>query len=82
MASRMINIDKLLSGSIDMHIHPGPDTFKCRVDALEAARQASQAGMKAIVIKNHFYSTAPIANMVNQLVLTSVLVICLITKSD
>jgi hypothetical protein len=63
-----INVDQLVAGSIDMHLHPGPDAFKCRVDALEAATQAKQAGMKAIVIKNHFYPTAPIAMMVNQLV--------------
>jgi hypothetical protein len=68
MAIKMIDYDKLVSGSIDMHLHPGPDAFKCRVDALEAANQAKQAGMRAIVIKNHFYPTAPIAMMVNQLV--------------
>jgi Family of unknown function (DUF6282) len=68
MARKIVDFDKLVSGSIDMHLHPGPDTFKCRVDALEAANQAKQAGMKAIVIKNHFYPTAPIAMMVNQLV--------------
>jgi hypothetical protein len=64
----IFDYDRLVSGSIDMHLHPGPDAFKCRVDALEAANQAKQAGMKAIVIKNHFYPTAPIAMMVNQLV--------------
>jgi len=68
MAIKIVDYDKLMSGSIDMHLHPGPDAFKCRVDALEAASQAKQAGMKAIVIKNHFYPTAPIAMMVNQLV--------------
>ena len=68
MAFKPIDYDRLISGSIDMHLHPGPDSFKCRVDALEAANQAKQAGMKAIVIKNHFYPTAPIAMMVNQLV--------------
>jgi hypothetical protein len=68
MAIKMIDYDELLSGSIDMHLHPGPDAFKCRVDALEAARQAKQAGMRAFVIKNHFYPSAPIAMMVNQLV--------------
>jgi hypothetical protein len=51
-----------------MHFHPGPDAFKCRVDALEAANQAKQAGMKGFVIKNHSYPTAPLAMMVNQLV--------------
>jgi hypothetical protein len=68
MAIKIIDYDALISGSIDMHLHPGPDVFKCRVDALEAANQAKQAGMKAIVLKNHSYPTAPIAMMVNQLV--------------
>jgi hypothetical protein len=68
MAIEIVDYDRLVSGSIDMHLHPGPDVFACRVDALEAASQAKAAGMKAIVIKNHFYPTAPIAMMVNQLV--------------
>jgi hypothetical protein len=68
MVMKIIDYDNLLSGSIDMHLHPGPDVFKCRVDALEAANQAKQAGMKGFVIKNHSYPTAPIAMMVNQLV--------------
>ena len=46
MVMKIIDYDSLLSGSIDMHLHPGPDAFKCRVDALEAANQAKQAGMK------------------------------------
>jgi len=33
-----IDIDELLSGSIDMHLHIGPDVFPCRVDDIEAAR--------------------------------------------
>ena len=68
MAIEIVDYDRLMAGSIDMHLHPGPDVLKCRVDALEAASQAKQAGMKAIVIKNHFYPTAPIAMMVNQMV--------------
>jgi hypothetical protein len=68
MTMKIIDYDNLLSGSIDMHLHPGPDVFKCRIDALEAANQAKQAGMKGFVIKNHSYPTAPIAMMVNQLV--------------
>jgi hypothetical protein len=67
MVVKLIDYDKLLSGSIDMHLHPGTDAF-CRIDALEMARQARQAGMKAIVIKDHFVPTAPIAAMVNRLV--------------
>ena len=39
-----------------------------RGNALEAARQARQVGMRAIVIKNHSYPTTPLAIMVGQLV--------------
>jgi len=67
MVVKLIDYDRVLSGSIDMHLHPGTDAF-CRIDALEAARQARQAGMKAFVIKDHFIPTAPIAAMVNRLV--------------
>ncbi len=63
-----INIDHLVRGSIDMHMHPGPAAGPCRVDAIEAARQAQQAGMKAIVLKSHSYTAAAVAIIVNQLV--------------
>ncbi len=64
----MIDVDELVQGSIDMHLHPGPDLVPRRVDALEAARQAQQMMMRAIVLKNHHYSTAPLAIIVSQLV--------------
>jgi hypothetical protein len=55
------NLDELLSGSIDMHLHIGPDEMQTRVDALEAAEQAADMEMKAIVLKNHSYPTTPVA---------------------
>ena len=61
-----ISLDHLLKDAIDMHMHPGPGGL-CRLDAIEAARQAQQAGMKAIVLKSHSY-TAAVAVMVSQLV--------------
>jgi len=64
----MIDIDKLLRGSIDMHLHHGPDVMPRRIDALEAARQAQLAGMRAIVLKHCYYPTAPIVIIVNQLI--------------
>jgi hypothetical protein len=63
-----VDIDELLKGSIDMHIHPGPTGGPCRLDALEAARQAKQAGMRGFVIKSHSYTAAAVAIIVNQLV--------------
>jgi predicted TIM-barrel fold metal-dependent hydrolase len=62
-------IDDLVRGSIDMHLHHGPDlTMPTRSDALETARQARAMGMRAIVLKNQNYPTVPLAPMVNQLV--------------
>lgn len=62
-----INLDHLIKDSIDMHMHPAPSAGPCRLDAIQAAQQAQQAGMKAIVLKSHSY-TAAVAIIVNQLV--------------
>ena len=66
----MINtdIDRLLNGSIDMHLHCGPDEMRYRLDALEAAEQAAEAGMRAIVLKNHSIPTTPLASTIGPLV--------------
>ena len=62
------NLDELLSGSIDMHLHIGPDEMQTRVSAVEAAEQAADAEMKAIVLKNHSYPTTPVAIAAQDLV--------------
>jgi hypothetical protein len=62
------NLDELLSGSIDMHLHIGPDEMPTRVDAVEAAEQAADVEMKAIVLKNHSYPTTPVAVTAQDLV--------------
>jgi hypothetical protein len=63
----MNTTESLVKGAIDMHVHHAPDAhIRRRVDALQAAIQAEEAGMRAIVLKNHDYPTAPLATMVNQ----------------
>jgi hypothetical protein len=57
---------EILFGSIDMHLHCAPDTVPRKLDALELARKAKDAGMKAIVLKSHTYPTAPLATMVEK----------------
>lgn len=65
----MTTIDRLLSGSIDMHVHFAPDSlFGRRQDALALARSARDAGIRAIVLKSREYMTVPVALMVSQLV--------------
>jgi len=47
-----------LTGVIDLHIHTAPDVRPRGVTDIEAARQACDAGMRAILIKSHVTCTA------------------------
>jgi hypothetical protein len=52
-----------------MHLHAAPDSvMERRLDALEAARYAREAGMRAVVLKSHDYPTAPLAHILNKVV--------------
>ena len=44
---------KMLGGTIDFHIHTGPDIYPRLLNDIEVARQAKRAGMKGILIKSH-----------------------------
>ena len=64
----MKNIDEIITGAIDLHVHCGPDPFAARrVNAHQVALEAQEAGMKAVVIKNHNYCTALLAKQVNEI---------------
>jgi hypothetical protein len=54
---------ELLDGVVDLHVHAGPDSRPRSVSDLEAARGASEAGMRAILLKNHFTMTADRASL-------------------
>ena len=57
-AELKVKARELLQGSIDFHIHSGPDIFKRRMDDFEVAEQAKAAGMRAVLLKNHVDCTA------------------------
>ena len=59
---------RLLAGAIDIHVHATPDDRPRSVDAIEVARLAHARGMRAIVLKNHYESTAGIAFLVRKVV--------------
>lgn len=50
--------DESLRGAIDVHCHTAPDALARSVDDVALARQAKAAGMRAIVLKNHYTATA------------------------
>jgi len=47
-----------LDGVVDLHVHAGPDSRPRSVSDTQAARAAQAAGMRAILLKNHFTMTA------------------------
>ncbi len=49
-------VDRLLHGTIDPHVHSGPSVAPRSIDHLELAREASRVGFAAIVTKDHDYS--------------------------
>ncbi len=58
-------IENILKGAIDLHIHPAPDIIERSVTDFELADLAEKKGLKAIVIKNHVSSTAGRVELVN-----------------
>ena len=59
---------ELIPGSIDYHIHSGPDVFPRLLNDVEIAQQAKAAGMRAVLLKSHTECTAAraaIASYVN-----------------
>lgn len=57
-AQQQSPLDELLRGAIDIHVHALPDDRPRSVDWIEAATFAKAKGMRAIVLKNHYESTA------------------------
>jgi Family of unknown function (DUF6282) len=57
----------IIEGAIDFHIHSSPDVIPRRLDDFEVAKLAAKAKMKAVVLKNHFASTAARAVLVNKI---------------
>ena len=61
-------IARALAGAIDIHVHNLPDDRPRSIDAVDVAILARTRGMRGLVLKNHFESTAGIAYLVRKLV--------------
>ena len=58
--------DLNLKGAIDFHVHASPDSIDRSIDADDLARLAKENGMRGLVLKNHWESTAALAYMVRK----------------
>jgi hypothetical protein len=59
---------RALAGAIDIHVHSLPDDRPRSIDGVDVAKLAHARGMRAIVLKNHYESTAGLVYMVRKLV--------------
>jgi len=59
-------INRIVAGTIDIHVHSDPDNRPRSIDAIDVAKLARTRGMRAIVLKNHYDSTAPLAYIVRK----------------
>jgi hypothetical protein len=55
-----------LTGVIDFHVHSGPDSQPRSIDAIDLAKLAKSRGMRGLVLKNHYESTAALAYVVRE----------------
>src|SRR5262245_20433927 len=61
-------VARALKGSIDIHMHTDPDIAPRPVDAIEVVKLAKSYGLRAIVLKNHYESTAAQAYLMRKIV--------------
>jgi hypothetical protein len=64
--SRQDRIASLLVGAIDLHCHSGPSVMPRELDHVEALQDAASAGMRALLIKDHYYSATPVTELLNR----------------
>ncbi|MDX8458859.1 DUF6282 family protein [Mesorhizobium humile] len=63
---REATITGLMQGAVDLHVHSGPSLMPRAVDHIEVVGQAAEAGMAAVLLKDHYYPTMPIAHLINK----------------
>ena len=54
----------ILKGILDLHVHAGPSIAKRELDAADMLKDATEAGYRAILIKDHYFPTVMGCKMV------------------
>jgi hypothetical protein len=62
------SVERVLAGTIDIHVHSYPDDRPRSISAVEVAKLARTRGMRGIVLKNHYESTAGLAYVAREVV--------------
>lgn len=64
----MADVARLLRSAVETHVHSAPDVVPRRLDDFDLARQAREAGLRAVVLKSHHALTADRADLVRKAV--------------
>ncbi len=59
-------IADLLRGAVDLHCHSGPSVMPRSLNHVDAIREAQDAGMHAVLFKDHYYSVTPVAKLLEE----------------
>src|SRR5260221_698565 len=60
-------IDGILRGAVDLHCHSGPSVMPRSLNHMQAIREAQDAGMHAILFKDHYYSVTPVTKLLEEM---------------
>lgn len=61
-------VEDLMVGACDLHIHAGPDIVPRQQDIIEVCMEAQKAGMKALAFKDHNTTTSDRVKIASQLI--------------
>jgi hypothetical protein len=59
-------VNRLIRGAVDLHCHSGPSVMPRYCDHIEAMQEAAEAGLSALLLKDHYYSTTPVTELLNK----------------
>lgn len=57
-----------LKGVVDLHVHSDPDSVPRSIDAIDVTKLARDRGIRVLLLKNHYESTAALAYVVRKMV--------------
>jgi len=56
-------LNEILVGAVDLHCHSGPSVMPRCIDHIQVMKEGAAAKMKAILIKDHYYSATPVTEL-------------------
>jgi hypothetical protein len=59
-------VQSLMQGAIDLHCHSGPSVMARALNHEQALDQAAEAGMRAVLFKDHYYPTGPFVDVLKE----------------